>query len=72
VRLDDLADANVMVAPLDNAGDPALDRRRRGVEDRGCGRALADGLAAELAVLQCGRLEERKRRALLALAEVRI
>ena len=61
-----------MIALLDNAGDPTLDRGRRGVKDRGSGRAFVDGLAAELAVLQFGRLEERKRRALLALAEVRI
>src|SRR5262245_38671006 len=46
VGLDDLADDDVMVALLDDAGHPALDRRRGGIEDRRPGRALVNGLAA--------------------------
>src|SRR6516164_5369743 len=52
MRLDDLADDDVMVALLDDAGDLALHRRRCGIEDRRPGRALVNGLAGELAVFE--------------------
>src|SRR6516225_7785919 len=69
MRLDDFADHDVVIALLDDAGDPALDRRRGGIEDRGSGRALVNGLTAQLAVLELGRLEEGEGRSLLVLAE---
>src|SRR5215472_15611494 len=58
MRLDDLADDDVVVALLDDAGNLALDRRRRCIEDRYPGRALVNGLTRELAVFELGRLEE--------------
>src|SRR5271169_6620753 len=50
MRVDDLADDDVVVALLDDAGDLALDRRRSRIEDWDPGRALVNGLARELAV----------------------
>src|SRR3984893_3124962 len=67
MRLDDLADDDVVVALLDDAGDSALDRRRCGIEDRRAGGALMDRLAGELAVFEFGRLEEGERDALAVL-----
>ena len=60
MSLDDLADDDVMIALLDDAGDAAFDRGRCGVEDRDTGRALVDGLPAQLANLQLSRVEEVK------------
>src|ERR1700733_11724866 len=48
--LDHLADHDVMVALLDDAGDLTLDRARRIDQERRAGRALAVGLSADLAV----------------------
>src|SRR4029077_13027112 len=50
VRLGDLADDDVMVALLDDAGDLALDCSERRVEDRRAVAAFVDGLAGKLAV----------------------
>ena len=47
--LDQFADHDVMVAPLDDSGHLAFDRARRIAQDRRASRALAIGLAAELA-----------------------
>src|SRR5271167_3090085 len=69
MRIDDLADDDVVVALLDDAGDPALDRGRCGVEDRCASRAFVNGLAGELAVFELGRLEESERDAFAVLAE---
>ena len=64
MRVDDLADDDVVVALLDDAGDAALDRRRRGIEDRRPGRTFVNGLTAQLAALERGRLEEGEGRPL--------
>src|SRR6516164_940340 len=58
MRVDDLADDDMVVALLDDAGDLALDRGRGCVEDRHSGRAFMDRLTGKLAVLQLSRLEE--------------
>ena len=58
MRFGDLADDDVMVALLDDAGDLALDRGQRRVEDRRAVGALVDRLTAEFAVCQLRRLEE--------------
>src|ERR1700751_2082989 len=52
MRVDDLADDDVVVALLDDAGHSALDRRRCRIEDRRAGRTLVNGLAGELAVFE--------------------
>src|SRR4029077_20697592 len=52
MRIDDLADNDVVVALLDNAGDLALDRGWRRVEDWRSGRALVNGMAGELAAFE--------------------
>src|ERR1700731_1265518 len=57
MRLDDLADDDMVVTLLDDAGDPALDRRRCRIEDRRAGGTLVNGLPGELAVFELGRLE---------------
>ncbi len=69
MRLDDLADGDVVVTLLDDAGELALDRRQRRIEDRRAVAALVDGLAGELAVFERGRLEEGERHPLVLLAE---
>ena len=58
--LDHLADDDVMIALLDDRGHAAFDRARRIDEDRRTGRALAVSLAAQLAVADVGRPEERE------------
>ena len=47
MRLDDFTDDDVMIALLDDAGDPALDGGQRGVEDRRAVVALVDRLTAD-------------------------
>src|SRR5262249_17826145 len=69
MRVDDLANDDVVVTLFDDAGDPALDRGRCRIEDRCPGRALVDGLAGELAVFELGRLEEGECDPLTVLAE---
>ena len=54
MRLDDFADHDVVIALFNDAGDPAFDRSGRGIEDWGSGRALMNGLTAQLAILQLG------------------
>ncbi len=58
MRLDDLADDDVVVALLDDAGDPAFDRGRCRIKDRRAGGTLVNGLTGELTVLELGRLEK--------------
>src|SRR6516164_2630231 len=69
VGLDDLADDDVMVALLDDAGNAAFNRCRGRIEDRRSGGALVNGEAAQLTVFQFGRLEEGEGSSLLLLAE---
>src|SRR5215813_15506015 len=69
MRVDDLADDDMVVALLDNAGDLALDCGWRRVEYRHSGRALVNGLAGELAAFELRRLEERKGDAFAVLAQ---
>src|SRR6516162_4983247 len=69
MRVYDLADDDVVVALLDDAGDLALDRGRCRVEYRYAGRALMNRLTRELAVFELGRLEEGESDAFPVLAE---
>src|SRR5204863_3268766 len=68
MRLGDFADHDMMIALLDDAGDLALDRGQRRVEDRRAVAALVDRLAAQLAVGHLRRLEEGDGEALVLLA----
>src|ERR1700747_1678014 len=69
MSVDDFTDDDVMIALPDDAVATAFDRRRCGIEDRYPGRALVNGLPAQLAILQPGRLEKSEGGALLVLAE---
>src|SRR5260370_42514775 len=69
MRLDDFADHDVVITLFNNAGDPAFDRSGRGIEDRGSCGAFVNGLTAQLAILQFGRLEEGEGGPLLVLAQ---
>src|SRR5262249_52715547 len=69
MRLDHLADHDVMVALLDDAGDAALHGARCLDQQRRAGRALAIGLPAQLAILDVDRPEEGEGEALLLLAQ---
>src|SRR6267154_4767682 len=69
MRLDDFADHDVVIALFNDAGDPAFDRSGRGIEDWGSGGAFVNGLTAQLAILELGRLEEGESSSLLFLAQ---
>src|SRR5215468_4124176 len=69
MSLDHLADHDVMVALLDDAGDAALHGARRVDQQRRARRALAIRLSGNLAILDVGRPEEGEGESLLLLAQ---
>jgi hypothetical protein len=69
MRLDHLADDDVVIALFDNSRDAAFDRPHCVDQKRRPGRAAAERLAAELAIADIGGPEECKRHGFLFLAE---
>jgi hypothetical protein len=68
MRVDHLAHHDMVVALLDDALHPALDRADRGIQDRLAARGAAqERLPRQHAVLQLRRLEEGERQVLLLL-----
>ena len=62
MRLDDLGDNDVMVALLDDRGDPAFDRGNRRIEDRRPIAGVTDGLAGDLAAFNGSLYSHLKRK----------